>query len=134
MAFLDGAGVTTLTNEIKAYADAAYAAISHSHDGFAYITEQTTADWSANLTYVPLAGELCIWTDYAVVEEQNIPAIKIGDGTTYAVDLPFLCDDIRAELEEHVNNTTVHITSTERNTWNDKLNAAISGEVLVLST
>lgn len=133
MAFLDGAGVTTLTGEIKKYADAAYAAISHSHEGVPYITEQTTADWAANLSYIPADGELCIWTDYAVVDGQNIPAVKFGDGSTYAADLPFLSDDIRAELREHTANQTIHITSAERSTWNSKLNAAISGEVLVLT-
>lgn len=124
MGYLDAHGVTVLTEEIKRYADATYP----------NITKRTTAEWANDITYIPKSGEMCVWTDYAVVDEKNVPAIKIGDGSAYAVDLPFVSDDIREELLDHVNNTTIHITANERATWNEKIAADVSGENLVLST
>lgn len=124
MGYLDAHGVTVLTEEIKRYADATYAKW----------TEATSESWDNNITYIPVVGEICVWTDYAVVDGKNVPSIKIGDGNAYAVDLPFVSDDIREELFDHVNNKTIHITASERTNWNDKIAADVSGENLVLST
>lgn len=128
MAFLDENGVTTLTAEIKRYADAAYMRISES-ENFARITERLTAQWNADRTYVPAKGELCIWTDFKVINGQNVPAVKIGDGTAYALDLPFLT----AQYEEHINNSDIHISAEERAYWNGKTKSRVTNETLIIT-
>ena len=97
----------------------------------------TTAGWRENLTFVPANGEIIIYTDRATVNGANVPGIKIGDGTTYGIDLPFVGDDIAANimsiLQAHVSNTDVHVTPQEKQFWNNKINCGIQDEVLVIN-
>lgn len=55
---------------------------------------------------------------------QNIPGIKIGDGSAYLIDLPFIGQN--PDFEQHIRNTVIHITSQERTTWNDKVSCEVA--------
>ena len=95
----------------------------------------TTANWVAQRTFVPLAGEIIIYTDYETKTDDNgktvnIPAIKIGDGSTYGVDLPFVNNSLRDQIMEHINNTDVHTTLAEKLFWNNKINVVDEQEVV----
>ena len=95
----------------------------------------TTANWNANPTFIPLDGEIIIYTDYETKTDQYgnsimIPAIKVGDGRTYGVDLPFVSDDIRDTLLAHINNSSIHTTALEKIFWNNKLNVTDSQQVV----
>lgn len=98
------------------------------HTGFAGIQFGTTAEWNAQLGYIPVQGMLVVYTDFSSYEDAEtgeihyIPGFKIGDGNAYLIDKPFLSDDIRMTLINHINNGTIHITAEERDTWNNKLN------------
>lgn len=88
----------------------------------AQIIENTSAGWATQIDYVPKHGEIVVYSDYDVLDGKDVPNIKIGDGTTYVVDLPFVNDDLRAQFIAHVNNKVIHITAAERSFWNAKLN------------
>ena len=102
------------------------------------LSEGTTAEWGTQLDYIPKAGQIIIYTDYATKEVDgetvNIPGIKIGDGMAYVLDLPFVGDDIRDLLMDHISNTIVHITQAERNAWNEKVRCYEIGENLVFTS
>lgn len=97
----------------------------------------TKAHWDNKPTYVPEPGEIVIYTDRNVINGLSYPGIKIGDGNAYLVDLPFLGDDvfmnIIALLEDHINNTDIHVTPEEKQFWNNKLNYSINNEILILN-
>ena len=87
------------------------------------VSENTVEGWSQTPTYIPKNGEIVLYTDYAKDDQDRpIPAIKMGDGSAFVADLPFVNDDIRNDLLEHINDHVVHITDEERNFWNNKLN------------
>ena len=87
------------------------------------VSENTVEGWSQTPTYVPKNGEIILYTDYAQDEHGNpIPAIKVGDGSAFVADLPFVNDDIRTDLLGHINDRVAHITNEERSFWNNKLN------------
>lgn len=94
--------------------------------------------WAEQTEYVPKAGELVIYTDYATKEIDgqtvNIPAIKVGDGMAYVTDLPFVGEETRDLLADHIANTIVHITQAERDAWNEKVRCYENGETLVFTT
>lgn len=46
----------------------------------------TSANWSKAVNFIPLKGELIVYTD--------LNKIKIGDGVTSVVDLKFLADEV----------------------------------------
>lgn len=103
--------------------------------GLAYrIRYDTTEGWTNNISYVPSEGELIIYTDYSVKDGVNIPAIKVGDGLAYAVDLPFVGDDLRDIYLEHINNSIIHISADERDFWNNKVRCYLNYDTIVFTT
>ena len=98
----------------------------------------STADWSVRTDYIPSAGEICIYTDYKTITDEqgntkNVAGIKVGDGLAYVVDLPFVTSEVESTLTEHINDTIRHVNSLERATWNSKLGiAGVDDETLVL--
>lgn len=106
------------------------------------VSENTKAGWNSNPQYLPKKGEICVYTDYTVVTDDQgrtitYPEIKIGDGNSYLIDLPLISDSARYflmnKLQEHINDTAVHIQPGERQFWNNKLNYDVSGEDLILT-
>ena len=97
----------------------------------------TSEYWRQNPKFVPLDGEIIIYTDYQVINGRNVPAIKIGDGKTSIVSLPFVAEgaggDSSEALIEHINDAGVHVTSAEKLFWNGKLNYRFEGESLVFT-
>ena len=90
----------------------------------------TTEYWRLHPHFIPLDGEIVVYTDYSVVDGKTIPGIKIGDGKTYIVDLPFL---VEGSLTTHINNASIHVSEEDRNFWNNKLNYYMEGETLVFT-
>jgi len=102
---------------------------------FAKMEVRTTEEWNARQSYVPEAGRIIVYSDRSVLDDKNVPGIKIADGSAYVVDLPFVDEDVEAVLIEHIHNTEVHITDAERQRWNNKLNYEMddTNEVLTLN-
>lgn len=82
----------------------------------------TTADWAAQTSLVSEENAIYVYTDYKSVDGYNIAGFKIGDGLAYVVDLPFT-DTLYAR---HIEDTTIHITQTEREFWNNKNRAYVN--------
>lgn len=101
------------------------------------ITIDTTEGWNARPTYIPIKGELIIFSNRHVIDNINYPGIKIGDGMAYVVDLPFFSDDetnsIMNVVNEHVNNELIHVSAEDRDFWNAKLNYETVGENLIFT-
>lgn len=114
----------------------------------------TTANWNAAIGFVPLNGELIIYDDYktitydveeygqTITKTKNIPGIKIGDGNAYVQDLPFVDDELREKLMEHIENYDIHVTLGDKVFWSNKINVddayeqiydELEGEMLVLT-
>lgn len=92
----------------------------------------TTANWALQTEFIPLEGEIIVYSDYAQTNVNGVtvyvPNFKIGDGKAYCVDLPFVSDDIREALAAHLNNTNVHVTAEEKAFWNNKVRCYIDYE------
>ena len=95
---------------------------------------KTTAEWQAIQSYRPPKGTILIYSDHSTSNGKNVPGIKIADGLAYGIDQPFVGDDIRDSILNHIADTTRHITSTERTFWNNKLNCQVVGEILQFNT
>lgn len=104
-----------------------------SYSGSAKVSVDTSEGWALKPTYIPKNGEIIVYSD-ATVLDKNYPAIKIGDGNAYVVDLPFLGEEKVNMLLDHISDTNSHVTSEEKAFWNAKLNYDVSGEQLILTT
>lgn len=81
-----------------------------------------TATWNSQTQLVSQQGYIYIYSDYKQDSSGNdIPGIKVGDGNAYLIDLPFSTKLI----DEHIADAVVHITSAERDFWNNKVTCYI---------
>ena len=97
------------------------------HTGFAGILLDTTANWNQKLDYRPPEGMLIVYVDYQSYEDEHgdivyVPGFKIGDGNAYLIDKPFVGEADSKLLQEHLEDTGLHIQPGEREFWNNKLN------------
>ena len=71
---------------------------------------KTTAEWNSQPNLLSEKNKIYIYTDYDEVNGQKIPAIKIGNGNAYLIDLPFISGSITQEQIQF---------------WNDKVRVYI---------
>ncbi len=84
----------------------------------------TTESWNRQPLLIAEEGVVYVYSDHGSVlvdgSPVDVPAIKIGDGSTYLIDLPFVDADLSEDFQDHINNTTVHVTAEERILWNKR--------------
>lgn len=89
----------------------------------------TTENWQKAVDFIPLKGEIIVYSDYATKEVDgqiiNIPNFKVGDGLAYGIDLPFVNDDLRDAFSAHISNMNIHVTPAEKDFWNNKVRCYI---------
>ena len=94
----------------------------------------TSEQWAEQPTFVPNDGEFIIYTDRNIIDGVLYPGIKIGDGFSYISELPFVGDDIVQEIlaliNSHINNSDIHVTTANKQFWDNKLNFTVTGELL----
>lgn len=101
----------------------------------------TTAAWNMQPELIAERGGIYVYSDKATIYDAVgnptlVPGIKIGDGTSYLIDMPFVGDEIIYALIQHTSNNVRHITAEERTFWNNKVSSyldAHDGENLILS-
>lgn len=101
----------------------------------------TKANWNAHTSMISEAGAIYIYSDYKTLYDEVgnptfIPGLKIGDGTSYLIDMPFMSDAMMYELYRHMSDTDLHVSQSEREFWNNKVSSFLSHddtENLVLS-
>lgn len=102
------------------------------------LKRDTTANWNAARGFIPLEGEVIIYTDYRVITKEvdgetrtvNVPAIKIGDGRAYVQDLPFMEEGIGEGFLDHIENKDIHVTPAQKQKWTNKINVNDYSEVV----
>ena len=102
------------------------------------LKRESTQYWNEALGFIPLEGELIIYNDYKTIEKEidgevrqvKVPGLKIGDGMAYVQDLPFVNEDLRDKIMEHINNSNIHVTLADKLFWNNKLNVNDAAEVV----
>lgn len=94
----------------------------------------TTATWNSQPQLISALGYIYIYSDYRQDEQGvDIPSMKVGDGKSYLIDMPFT-DKV---IYEHIEDNVRHITQEEREFWNNKVRCFISevqGDNLTFTT
>ena len=99
--------------------------------GLGQVFYDTTANWDAQSSLVAEEGVVYIYSDYMTIEDQagnqtTVAGIKIGDGTSYLIDLPYISDAATYLITMHVSNAGMHVSPAEREFWNNKVSAYIN--------
>lgn len=78
---------------------------------FAAILSHTVEEWNAQPRLMSIKDVLYVYTDYRQNEQgQDVPGVKIGDGQSYLIDLPF---------------TVIPITPEDIQRWDNKSNLQV---------
>jgi hypothetical protein len=97
-----------------------------------HIIYKTTYEWDLTPGLKSKEGFVYVYTDHSIVDGKEVPGIKLGNGKSYVIELPFL-DDVYAK---HLLDTEHHITQAEREFWNNKVRCYVDGtedEVLIFT-
>lgn len=87
--------------------------------------------WRTQTSFVPEAGAIVIYSDYATVDGEFVPNFKVGDGMAYVVDLPFSQDDLRDALLQHINDNSRHLNEQDREKLENSVTVSVSGTNLI---
>lgn len=96
----------------------------------------STAHWNAQVQLIATKGHIYVYSDYTEIGGEPAAGFKVGDGTTYLIDLPFAAGNSTV-MDDHIRDTVVHVTAEEKAFWNSKVTcfiSAVDAENLVLST
>lgn len=81
--------------------------------------------WNSQPDLIGNAGHIYIYSDHKTDSlGNNFAAIKVGDGRSFLISLPFI-DKL---YEQHIENGVIHISEQERRNWNSKANVSIDSE------
>lgn len=94
----------------------------------------TKENWDAQRDLVSDANTVYFYRNFKTIQLdnntfQNIPGIKLGDGSAFLIDLPFISDP--TPFWDHINDQVRHITDAERMYWNDKVGCEAGNENLI---
>lgn len=101
----------------------------------------TSAAWNMQPSLIAEKGVIYVYSDKSVITDEygnptNVPGIKIGDGSSFLIDMPFVGEEETIALAEH-ERSGMHISPEERAFWNNKVSVYIDAsysERLVLTT
>lgn len=132
---------TTLYNKPTINSVELVGSLSAADLGLGLVYYDTTENWNSDTTKVAEKGAIYIYSDVASFTDDQgntypVAGLKIGDGTSYLIDMPFVNDSSAALVLDHISNNAVHVTQEEKNLWNHKVSSFLDGddlENLVLS-
>lgn len=135
--YIDGSTLPTLIEDSAIYAlegsHQLYVGSQLFGQGFSDVRYDSTANWDSQVTLVAERGVIYIYSDYQTSGSDVIPGFKVGDGTSYLIDMPF-ADTI---YQNHISDTVSHITAAERTAWNNKVRCyqdAVDVENIIFTT
>ncbi len=83
----------------------------------------TTMEWAADTARIAQKGVIYVYSDYARTTDPGtgvevpVPGFKVGDGTSYLIDMPFAQGDINEEIRSHIANKKIHVSDEDRKRW-----------------
>ena len=81
--------------------------------------------WDSQRDLVAKKNTIYVYADKFTGESGYVPGVKIGDGTSFLIDMPFVADDVREQLMNHIQNTSMHVSSNDRQNWNGKVSVKV---------
>ena len=80
----------------------------------------TQEGWDSQKSLVSERNTLYIYSDHDQVDGKDVPALKVGDGTSFLIDMAYVTDNASV-LMSHIQNKDIHVTVEEKEFWNNKV-------------
>lgn len=95
-----------------------------------HVHYDTKANWDRQTFLIAERGHLYIYKDAEVtyINGRRVvyPGIKIGDGSSYLIDMSYsLVGSDHEKLINHIQNSAIHVGTGDRMNWNDKVSVSV---------
>lgn len=82
----------------------------------------STLEWAQDKTRIAQKGVIYVYSDYVKASDGaggtvDVPGFKVGDGTSYLIDMPFAQGEINEEIRSHIANKKIHVSDEDRKRW-----------------
>ena len=106
-------------------------ALSAEELGLGRVYYDTSANWNAQADLIAERGVVYIYSDHDYIDDGDgnimaVAGIRIGDGTSYLIDMPFISDAATYLITTHIANAAIHVSQADREFWNNKVSAYMS--------
>ena len=92
-------------------------------NNYAQIIVKNEQDWASSSFTMSHKGQIYVYIKQNQDNEEITSArVKIGDGKTFILNLPFVDDFVKELLNNHIQDIDVHTTLIEKTFWNNKIN------------
>lgn len=105
---------------------AADAALAMAEEAANKVLVDTKENWDSQSSLIAEENIVYVYSNQYTRDGMNIPGFKIGDGTSYLIDMPFN-DDV---MSRHILDAARHITAEERAFWNNKITCYLNASDL----
>lgn len=94
--------------------------------GLGRIYYDTSANWNMQGSLIAERAAIYIYSDrdYLTDDDGNlipVAGMKVGDGSSYLIDMPFTDDALLQQLVRHIYDRNVHVSEYDRTFWNNKV-------------
>lgn len=99
----------------------------------AKIYYDTKENWDLQVDLIAKKAAIYVYSDASYQSDGHgnntpIPALKVGDGSSYLIDMPFVNADLTEQILSHVNNELIHVSEEDREKWNNKVTCYINDQ------
>ena len=96
--------------------------------GLGNVYYDTKENWNSQVTLMAEKAAIYIYSNYQYIEDEYgnlipVAGIKIGDGTSYLIDMPFISEALSSLILAHISDMSRHTTDLEKEFWNNKVSA-----------
>ena len=98
-----------------------------------HVHYDTKANWDRQTFLIAERGHLYIYKDaettYIDGKKVEYPGIKIGDGSSYLIDMPYAAyGSDHEKIIDHIHDYAIHVGRVDRVNWNEKVTATVVEE------
>lgn len=95
-----------------------------------HVHYDTKANWDRQTFLIAERGHIYIYKDAEItyINGRRVvyPGIKIGDGSSYLIDMSYsLVGSDHEKLTAHIQNSAIHVGTGDRMNWNDKVSVSV---------
>lgn len=101
--------------------------------GLGRVYYDTKENWDLQVSLIAERSVVYIYSNAIYYEDEvgnrtPVAGIKIGDGTSYLIDMPFVTDTTSSIVIAHLANLDIHTSAEEKTFWNNKVSTYFTPE------
>ena len=99
--------------------------------GLGRVYYDTRENWDGQANLIAEKSVIYIYSNYEYIVDDvgnrtPVAGMKIGDGTSYLIDMPFTSDSVLKMVIDHITDQNSHVSEYDRLFWNNKVSTVFN--------